>query len=150
MVWATRFMLRTARCSTPGAVSGECPSSWTPRSPGNTADRNVRPATAALGAQRAMQNLYEISIQEESAAQEIAEEFKAAIAAPTTEEDSHPSPQDRYRYIEKIRSSEVDPLLGEVWDLFADRAAIKEEMHLLIEKLVRPGHQPSGDGILGI
>lgn len=113
----------------------------------HVADKEIN---AALGAQRAMQNLYEISIQEESAAREIAEEFKAAIAAPTTEDDSHPSPQDRYRYIEKIRSSEVAPLHGEVWDLFADRAAIKEEMHLLIEKLVRPDHQSSGEGILGI
>jgi hypothetical protein len=89
-------------------------------------------------------------VQDESAKKEIEDEFKTVVERTTSDDDTHPSPQDRFRYIEKIRPAEVEHLNGEVWDLFADRAAIKAEMNDMIEKLVRPGHQSSGDGILGI
>jgi hypothetical protein len=41
-------------------------------------------------------------------------------------------------------------LNGEVWDLFADSAAVKAEMNEVIEKLVRGRYEPSGGGILNI
>jgi Zn-dependent protease with chaperone function len=111
------------------------------------ADREIN---AAMGANRAVQNLYEMTIDDDGAKRELSEQFKAVIERPTSDDDTHPSSTDRYRYIEQIRSSEVEPLSGEVWELFADRAAITAEMSDLIEKLVRPGVQPSNGGILGL
>ena len=114
---------------------------------GHVADKEI---SSALGANRALQNLYEMSVNEESALIEIDEAFKAAVDCPTTDDDSHPSPRDRFRFIEKIRSAEAEPLNGEVWDLFADSSAVKAEMNEVIEKLVRGRYEPSGGGILNI
>lgn len=114
---------------------------------GRVADKEI---TAALGANRAMQNLYEISLQEETEKFEIDQELQKVIDSPTSDDDTHPRPKDRFRYIDGIRSKEVEPLNGQVWDLFTDRAAITLEMNGLIEQLVRPGRQSSNDGILGI
>jgi Zn-dependent protease with chaperone function len=114
---------------------------------GHVADKEI---SAALGSNRALQNLYEMSVNEESALIEIDEAFKAAVDSPTTDDDSHPSPRDRFRFIEKIRSAEAEPLNGEVWDLFADSSAVKAEMNEVIEKLVRGRYEPSGGGILNI
>lgn len=112
----------------------------------HVADKEIN---AALGANRAIQNLYELTVNEETAVKEIEDEFKSAVDRATTEDDSHPSPRDRFRYIESIRSAEVEPLNGEVWDLFADRVAIKAEMNTLVEKLVRP-YSSSEGSILGV
>lgn len=113
----------------------------------HVADKEIN---AALGTNRALQNLYEMSVQEDAAVQAIEDELRSAVDRPTTDDDSHPSPRDRFRYIENIRSTEVERLDGEVWDLFADRAAITAEMNALIEKFVRSSHQPSEGSILNI
>lgn len=112
----------------------------------HVADKEI---SAALGANRAIQNLYELTVSEETAVKEIEDEFKSAVDRATTEDDSHPSPRDRFRYIANIRSADVVPLHGEVWDLFSDRAAIKAEMNSLVEKLVRP-YSSSEGSILGV
>ena len=113
----------------------------------HVADKEI---SSALGANRPIQNLYEVSVSEETAVKEIEDEFTSAVDRATTEDDSHPSPRARFRYIENIRSAKVEPLNGEVWDLFADRAAIKNEMNQLVEKLVRPYSSPSENSILGV
>ena len=102
-----------------------------------------------MSGNRALQNLYEIEVHDESSKQEIDDEFKTAFERPTTNDDTHPSPQDRFRFIKDIRSVAADELSGNVWELFADRAAITAEMNALLEKLVRPSYQ-SDDTILGI
>ena len=93
--------------------------------------------SAALGAKRAIANLYELPVHDD-AKPVIEEEFSRALEQPTTEDDTHPSPRDRFRYIEGAKPAAVERLSGEVWDLFADRAAITTEMNEVIEKLVRP------------
>ncbi|NOT46872.1 MAG: M48 family metalloprotease [Acidobacteria bacterium] len=97
---------------------------------------------AAMAGNRAMQNLYEMSVQEDGAVQAIEDQFKGEIGRATTDDDSHPSPRDRFRFIENIRSTEIEHLNGEVWDLFADRTSIKAEMNEVIENLVRPYTRP--------
>lgn len=113
----------------------------------HVADKEI---SSALGANRALQNLYEMTVQEDAALVAIDEEFRGVVDRPTTDDDSHPSPRDRFRYIENIRSVEVERLNGEVWDLFADAAAIKAEMNELIDKLVRSSREPSEGGILNL
>jgi Zn-dependent protease with chaperone function len=105
---------------------------------------------AALSANRAFQNLYELAVNDDTAKSEINEQVSAVMNRPTTEDDTHPSPADRYRFIEKMRAADVAPLSGEVWDLFTDRAAITAEMNRYIERLVRPSFTPSENSILGV
>ena len=93
---------------------------------------------SAVSANRAFANLYELTAQEETDKDEIEEAFKLAMEEETTEDHTHPSPRDRFRYIEGARSAAIEPLNGNVWELFADREAITAEMNTVIEKLVRP------------
>jgi len=103
---------------------------------------------AALSGNRAIANLYEIKINGESTQKEIDNEVVAVLGRATTDDDTHPSPQDRFQFVSGIRPSEAEHLDGEVWDLFADRAAITGEMSNVIEKLVRPDWR--SDSMLGI
>ncbi|MCO6511712.1 MAG: M48 family metalloprotease [Aridibacter famidurans] len=50
------------------------------------------------------------------------------VNRPTTPDDSHPSPSDRFKYAARIDSVTLVPLEGEVWDLFTDRDGIEAEM----------------------
>ena len=104
--------------------------------------------SAALGASRPLQNLYEMTVQEDAAVEAIDEQFSSAIDRDTTDDDSHPSPRDRYRFIERIRTANVETLSGDVWSLFADPSAIKAEMNTLIEGLVRGRRGTNEDSIL--
>ncbi|HKX82807.1 MAG TPA: hypothetical protein VJL58_01190, partial [Pyrinomonadaceae bacterium] len=101
---------------------------------GHIADKEIN---AAYGANRAMQNLYEMSVQDESDRSDLEKKFADAISQATTADDTHPSPADRFKYIETINSLETAPLHGIVWDLFNDRDAITSEMNSVIERLVR-------------
>jgi Zn-dependent protease with chaperone function/tetratricopeptide (TPR) repeat protein len=90
---------------------------------------------AASLANRSIGNLYEMSVQEESAVTDLNEQFQAVVSMATTEDDTHPSPTDRFKYLEGIKSKEAPPLVGTVWDLFADRNAITVEMNEMVERL---------------
>jgi hypothetical protein len=52
----------------------------------------------------------------------------------TSEDDTHPSPLDRFRYIERITSQTETPISGEVWDLFKDRAGLTAEMTSMVQQ----------------
>ncbi len=104
---------------------------------------------AALSGNRAFSNLYDLELSDDSDHASIEEEFNRSLERETTEDDTHPSAKDRFRYIDGASSSEVEPLSGKVWDLFADRAAITTEMNNLIEKLVRPSYTQA-DSTLGL
>jgi len=93
---------------------------------------------AALSANRAFANLYELKVEDDTEKNQVEEQFAIAMEQATTEDDTHPSPRDRFRYIEGSRSADIEPLSGNVWDLFADRAAITAEMNQVVENLVRP------------
>lgn len=110
------------------------------------ADREIG---SALGANRAFSNLYDLELTEDADRASIEEEFKRSLEEETTEDNTHPSPKDRFRFIEGARSAEVEPLHGKVWELFADRSAITKEMNDLIEKLVRPSYSQA-DSTLGL
>jgi Zn-dependent protease with chaperone function/tetratricopeptide (TPR) repeat protein len=87
--------------------------------------------TNATKARRDVQNLYELKVSEEK---RIEEKLQEAINRPTSEDDTHPSPIERFRYARRISCSNELPDAGMVWDLFTNREAITAEMSSLINK----------------
>ncbi len=92
---------------------------------------------AAFGANRAMQNLYEMNVQDEQIKGNLQKQSDEIINRPTTEDDTHPSPHDRFKLAARITSRECAPISGQVWELFTDRAALTKEMNDLLEKRIR-------------
>lgn len=52
----------------------------------------------------------------------------------TSEDDTHPGPLDRFRYVERITSQTEAQISGEVWDLFKDRAGLTTEMTSMVQQ----------------
>jgi len=94
--------------------------------------RANREIKEAIEGARPLRNLYHLPAfepgQEEHA-------FQKAMNRPTTEDDTHPGPKDRFRYIAGLpaRSASSE---GFVWQLFRNPQAITEEMVAEIEKRV--------------
>jgi len=112
-----------------------------------TADREIN---SAMSANRAFENLYTLEVTEETEKQEIEKQYEEIFARPTTEDDTHPSPNDRFRFISGVKSREHQKLDGPVWALFEDKDAILNEMHKLIEGSLRPSYDTSSSSTLGI
>lgn len=81
-------------------------------------------------ARRAFQNIYEFPVTKNPDAEEAAEQ---SLSRKTTENDTHPSPADRFRFTRMITSQSEPPMSGVVWDLFKDRAGLTAEMTALLE-----------------
>jgi Peptidase family M48 len=92
--------------------------------------------TDAARSRRAIQNLYELPV---SDATRIDEKINSAIARSTSEDDTHPAPAERFRLAGRVLFTGQLPPTREVWELFADRAALTDEMSALIGRLVRAG-----------
>lgn len=94
-------------------------------------DIAYREIADAQNARRAVQNLYELKASEEKV---IEDRLNEVINAPTSEDDTHPSPVERFRFARRIPfTSELAPA-GMVWDLFKNRAALTDEMSSLINR----------------
>jgi hypothetical protein len=61
------------------------------------------------------------------------------ICRPTSEDDTHPSPVDRFRLLSRVVYKNQPARSGPMWDLFANREAITKEMSSEIEKMAREG-----------
>ncbi|MEZ5426726.1 MAG: M48 family metalloprotease [Pyrinomonadaceae bacterium] len=94
---------------------------------------------AAFTARRAMQNLYELSEQDDAIKGTLEQQCKEIINRPTTDDDTHPSPHDRFKLANRITPRGCPPIRGQVWDLFHDRTALTKEMNDLLEKAIRAG-----------
>jgi hypothetical protein len=88
----------------------------------------------ALRSGRAMQNVYALEVQPEKT---LEEEIENAINRQTSEDDTHPSPVDRFRLVSRIVCQNQLAPSGPMWDLFSDREAITREMSLKIENMVK-------------
>jgi Zn-dependent protease with chaperone function/tetratricopeptide (TPR) repeat protein len=92
----------------------------------------------AVAVRRALQNLYELP---EAPSDEIVKTIEAevsrAINRQTTEDDTHPSPVRRFSLASRINSRNEPPAAGAVWELFADRESLTNEMSALIERRVQ-------------
>jgi hypothetical protein len=93
---------------------------------------------SAAGARRSPANLYELPDPQMSAEQRtLEEEFDRAINRETADTDTHPSPAERFRLVERVSSKEVSAAPGDVWELFADRATLTAEMSASVASKLR-------------
>lgn len=89
-----------------------------------------REISESVAARRALQNLYELSGGENP---DIAAAAEEALNRETSEDDTHPSPNDRFRFTRRI-TTQTEPLIsGMVWDLFTNREALTLEMTSMIQ-----------------
>lgn len=83
---------------------------------------------------RPVRNLYDRSVEVPSLILE--KNLTDALNRPTTDDDTHPGPQDRFRLTRRVMGREIQSLPGDVWDLFADREALIREMMETVQKNV--------------
>jgi Zn-dependent protease with chaperone function len=88
---------------------------------------------ASASASRSLQNLYELKATDNP---DIEEQIQEVLTRRTSEDDTHPSPVDRFRLTEKITSQSEPALSGTVWDLFKNKEAITAEMTSLIQQKI--------------
>jgi Zn-dependent protease with chaperone function len=85
---------------------------------------------------RSMNNFYDIPGPSDGT---VEAEFEKAMKAPTSEDDTHPSPVDRFRYISKINVPDTINDSTLVTDLFINWETITREMTELIESKINKG-----------
>ena len=91
---------------------------------------------ASVQAQRALQNLYELGVNQDP---NLQQEIEKTLNRETSEDDTHPSPNDRFRLTRKIAGAKELAATGMVWDLFKNRVALTTEMTSLIQSKVQSG-----------
>jgi len=91
---------------------------------------------ASVTARRALQNLYELR---EDQNPDLHEQMEESLNRETSEDDTHPCPNDRFRLTRKIAGANELPATGMVWDLFKNREVLTNEMTSLIQSKVQSG-----------
>ena len=91
---------------------------------------------ACVEAGRALQNLYELRVDQNP---DLQQEINESLNRETSEDDTHPCPNDRFRLTRKIAGANELPPTGMVWDLFKNREALTNEMTSLIQSEVQSG-----------
>ena len=94
----------------------------------------VKEIQDSVAVRRALQNLYDLRLEQNSSLQQQIEEL---LNRETSEDDTHPSPNDRFRLTRRITGANESPATGMVWDWFRNREALTNEMTLLIQSGVR-------------
>ena len=79
-----------------------------------------------------LRSLYESMASLPESEKEIEVELEKAVNQATSEDDTHPSPADRFALARRIQSSPQLEEDGHVWDLFADREGLTQEMVKLV------------------
>jgi hypothetical protein len=96
--------------------------------------------------QRPLQNLYELTAPQDA---NVETELAKALNRETTQDDTHPSPRDRFRFVAPLQEPSCPPRAGEVLDLFKDPQSIVREMMETVEKQVsqyREAEKPQTPG----
>jgi hypothetical protein len=92
-----------------------------------------REINAAALARRALQNLYELpEAKGGEAERDVEAAFNESLNRKTTEDDTHPSPVERFRLASRVKTKGEPAADGTVWELFADRDALTREMSELV------------------
>jgi tetratricopeptide (TPR) repeat protein len=89
---------------------------------------------AALASNRGLRNVYALEMRTEKTLEETIDQ---AINRQTSEDDTHPSPVDRFRLVSRVACPSSPGPSAAMWDLFADREAISSEMSRKIESMVK-------------
>jgi len=87
----------------------------------------------AFRANRPLHNVYNL---ETTPVKDVEEAIQKALNRPTTEDDTHPSPTDRFRLVNRVVGGNASDVSGRMWDLFKDRDALTAEMSKTLESLV--------------
>ncbi len=98
---------------------------------GHLAGKEIQEASRAG---RGLQNVYAFELQPVEALEEA---VGKALNRPTTEDDTHPSPVDRFRLVHRLACLTPPAPSGQMWDLFADREAISNQMTSEIQQKVK-------------
>lgn len=88
----------------------------------------------ALRAGRALQNIYALEM---PPGRSFETTLDQAINRPTSEDDTHPSPADRFRLVNRMVCETQAGPSGPLWALFANPEAIASEMSLRVENMVK-------------
>ncbi len=91
----------------------------------------------AVSSQRALVNLYQLEVSTSDTERLVEEQFQEVINRPTTEDDTHPAPHERFALAQKIVCPAMTQVSGEVWDLFANQQELTEEMSRWVENQLR-------------
>jgi hypothetical protein len=95
-----------------------------------TANREI---TLAVNDGRAIQNLYALAAE---TATSVDAELEKALRRPTSEDDTHPSAVDRFRFVRPFGSATHVEDTSMVWDLFVNREAITMEMTASVDRAI--------------
>lgn len=95
------------------------------------ADKEIEEAQKT---KRPFMNLYELT---GPSANSVEEEVSKSLQRKTTEDDTHPSPVDRFRFIEGIEARVVSNDVSYIKDLFVNWDVLTQEMTKLIEDRVK-------------
>ena len=92
----------------------------------------------AARSRRDLKNLYQLQLSPEAFDQQMIEnKINDIVTRPTTEDDTHPSPIDRFRLAQRIVCDDPPTSNAMVWDLFASRESLTDEMSKLIDERVK-------------
>jgi Zn-dependent protease with chaperone function len=90
---------------------------------------------SAAHSKRPVRNLYALSPLPKLASMEVEKKIADAISRPTTEDDTHPGPSDRFRLVREVRYDGAPQDSTPVWDLFAGRHQLTGEMSAAVADL---------------
>lgn len=71
------------------------------------------------------------------AATSIDDEVEKLLQRETSEDDTHPAPVDRFRYVQRVPCSQLQISGGVMWDVFPNPDALTQEMTTEIETKVK-------------
>jgi tetratricopeptide (TPR) repeat protein len=95
-----------------------------------------REITVAVDAGRALHNLYGLPVEGEKS---VEEEIEKSLNRATSEDDTHPSPVDRFRLARQLGAEPRPADSAMVWDLFQNRETLTMEMTALIDSSIERG-----------
>jgi Zn-dependent protease with chaperone function len=84
----------------------------------------------ALQSRRPFQNVYDLQVERSD---ELERAVTEALNRPTTEDDTHPGPQDRFRLVAGVSAKRMSAGTGMVWDLYENPVSLTMEMTTAIQ-----------------
>lgn len=91
---------------------------------------------SAAQANRAVSDLYALPPLPTVSSMDVEQRVADALCRPTTEDDTHPGPSDRFRLIKGVSYSGARRDSAPVWDLFTERRLLTAEMTTAITRQV--------------
>jgi hypothetical protein len=83
---------------------------------------------SAVQGKRSVNNLYALPPLPTLSSRDVEQRIADAISRPTSEDDTHPGPSDRFRLIEHVSYNSARSDSTPVWDLFIQRHQLTVEM----------------------